>query len=101
MKKKERIPTPTIAEILNEDFLIPMELTPFRLAKELHVSTSTILDILHGKRGVSVEMSLRLSKFFGMSEKFWINLQNDLEIREKKEKLKSKLNAIQKYKKSA
>jgi len=101
MKKKDRIPTPTIAEILNEEFLIPMELTPYRLAKELHVSTSSILDILHGKRGISVEMSLRLSKFFGTSEKFWINLQNDLEIREKKEKLKSKLNAIQTYKKSA
>jgi addiction module HigA family antidote len=56
-----------------------MELTPYRLAKELHVSTSSILDILHGKRGISVEMSLRLSKFFGTSEKFWINLQNDLE----------------------
>jgi addiction module HigA family antidote len=73
MKKKDRIPTPTIAEILNEEFLIPMELTPYRLAKELHVSTSSILDILHGKRGISVEMSLRLSKFFGTSEKFWIN----------------------------
>ncbi len=101
MKTKDRIPTPTIAEILNEEFLIPLEITPYRLSKELHVSTSTILDILHGKRKVTIEMSLRLSKFFGMSEKFWINLQNDLELREKKEKLKTKLETIKTYKKSA
>lgn len=101
MKTKDRIPTPTIAEILNEEFLIPLEITPYRLSKELHVSTSTILDILHGKRKITIEMSLRLSKFFGMSEKFWINLQNDLELREKKEKIKTKLETIKTYKKSA
>ncbi len=86
---------PTVSQILREEFLDPLEITPYRLAKELHVSTSTILEILHNKRKVTVDMSLRLAKFFGMSDKFWINLQNDLEIRKQKEKLKLKLDSIQ------
>ncbi|TGM88708.1 HigA family addiction module antitoxin [Leptospira licerasiae] len=93
--KTKRIPTPTVSQILREEFLDPLEITPYRLAKELHVSTSTILEILHDKRKVTVDMSLRLAKFFGMSDKFWINLQNDLEIRKQKEKLKLKLDSIQ------
>ncbi len=99
--KTKRIPTPTIAEILREEFLEPFEITPYRLAKELHVSTSTILEILHDKRKVTVDMSLRLAKFFGMSDKFWINLQNDLEIRKQKEKLRDKLESIQTLRKTA
>ncbi len=99
--KNNRIPTPTAAEILKEEFLEPMQITPYKLSKELHVSTSTILDILHGKRKITVDMSLRLAKFFGMSEKFWINLQTDLDIREKKEKLKNKLDSIKTLKLSA
>ncbi|TGK08638.1 addiction module antidote protein, HigA family [Leptospira selangorensis] len=93
--KTKRIPTPTVSQILREEFLDPLEVTPYRLAKELHVSTSTVLEILHGKRKITVDMSLRLAKFFGMSDKFWINLQNDLEIRKQKEKLKLKLDSIQ------
>ncbi|PJZ23889.1 addiction module antidote protein, HigA family [Leptospira hartskeerlii] len=93
--KTKRIPTPTVSQILREEFLDPLEVTPYRLAKELHVSTSTVLEILHDKRKITVDMSLRLAKFFGMSDKFWINLQNDLEIRKQKEKLKLKLDNIQ------
>ena len=86
--KIHQIPTPSISIILKEEFLEPLCITPYRLAKELHVSTSTILDILHDKRKITVDMSLRLAKFFGMSDKFWINLQNDLEIRSQKEKFR-------------
>ncbi|MCB1144094.1 MAG: HigA family addiction module antidote protein [Leptospiraceae bacterium] len=99
--KNSRIPTPTIAEILKEEFLDPLQITPYKLSKELHVSTSTILDILHGKRKISIDMSLRLSKFFGMSETYWIHLQTDLEIREKKQKLKDQLNTIKPLKLTA
>jgi addiction module HigA family antidote len=99
--KSKRIPTPTIAEILRLEFLEPLDITPYRLAKELHVSTSTVLEILHDKRKVTVEMSLRLAKYFGMSDKFWINLQNDLEIRKQKERLKEKLESIQTLQKTA
>jgi len=99
--KEKKIPTPTISEILREEFLEPLEITPYRLSKELHVSTSTVLEILHGKRKISIDMSLRLARFFGMSEKFWINLQNDLEIREKRFALKRKLEIINPIRKSA
>lgn len=97
----KKIPTPTISEILKEEFLNPLEITAYKLSKDIHVSTSTILDILHGRRKISIEMSLRLSKYFGTSDKFWINIQTDLDIREQKEKLKKELNLVQKLKKIA
>ena len=91
---KEYIETPTIGEIIREEFLEPLDITPYRLSKELKVSTSTILDLLHNKRKITVEMALRLSKFFGNSYKFWLNLQNELEIREAKKKMGTELDKI-------
>ena len=79
---KGRIPTPKIGDILKEEFLAPLNVTAYRLAKDLNVSTSTILDIVHNKRKISVEMAVRLSRYFGNSSKFWLNLQNDIDIRE-------------------
>ena len=97
MKHSEKIPTPTVGEILKEEFLEPMNITAYRLAKEIHVSTTTILDIINGKRKVTIDTSLRLSKFFGNSEKFWINLQNDIDLRNQKEKLEEELKTIHQY----
>ena len=94
---KEYIETPTIGEIIREEFLEPLDITPYRLSKELKVSTSTILDLLHNKRKLSVEMSLRLSKFFGNSYKFWLNLQNELEIRETRNRMSKELDKIKSY----
>lgn len=94
---KNSIETPTIGEILREEFLEPLEITPYRLSKELKVSTSTILDILHDRRKITVEMALRLSKFFGNSYQFWLNLQNELDVREAKDKLEAVLETIQPY----
>ena len=94
---KEYIETPTIGEIIREEFLEPLDITPYRLSKELKVSTSTILDLLHNKRKITVEMALRLSKFFGNSYKFWLNLQNELEIREAKKKMGTELDKIHTY----
>lgn len=91
------IESPKIGEILREEFLEPLELTPYRLAKELRVSTSTVLDILHDRRKISIEMALRLSKFFGNSYQFWLNLQNELDIREARNKLETVLETIQPY----
>ena len=53
---------PTVGEILLEEFLTPLGITPYRLSKDLGVSTSSILDLVHGKRKVTVEMALRLAK---------------------------------------
>lgn len=94
---EDYIETPSIGEILREEFLEPFHITPYRLSKELNVSTSTVLDLLHGKRKLSVEMALRLSKYFGNSYKFWLNLQNELDIREAQKKMSKELEKIHSY----
>lgn len=91
------IETPSVGEILREEFLEPLEITPYRLSKELKVSTSSILDIIHDRRKISVEMALRLSKFFGNTHKFWLNLQNEIEIRETRKKIEKDLEQIHAY----
>ena len=90
----DRIPTPTVGEILLQEFLEPLDVTPYRLAKQLHVATSSILDIIHGRRRVSVDMALKLSRFFGTSERFWLNIQNEIDIRNRRDDLSKDLDAI-------
>ena len=91
------IETPKIGDILKDEFLDPLEVTAYRLAKGINVSTSSILDLIHNKRKISVEMALRLSKYFGNTSKFWLNLQNELDIRETKIKLSVELEKISLY----
>lgn len=69
-------------EILLEDFLKPMEISQYRLAKSLNVPPRRINEIVQGKRRITADTALRLSRFFGMSARFWMNLQShyDLEI---------------------
>lgn len=97
----EKFELPKIGDILVEEFLEPLEITPYRLAKDLGVSTSSILDLVHNKRKISVEMALRLSKYFGTSSKFWLNMQNELDLRETREKLENDLDKIPSYEKIA
>ena len=85
---------PTVGEILLEEYLTPLGITPYRLSKDLGVSTSSILDLVHGKRKVTVEMALRLAKYFGTSSRFWINMQNELDLREAQYKLADDLAKI-------
>ena len=75
------IETPTIGEILNEEFLIPLGLSAYKLAQEINVPTSRIQDILHNRRKITVDTSIRLGKYFGISERYFINLQNDIDAR--------------------
>ena len=79
-----RIKTPTISEILKEEFMVPYHLSAYRLAKAIGVPVSRIQDLLHGRRKITAETSIRLGKYFGVSEKFFLNLQNDIDIREAK-----------------
>ena len=67
-------------EILLEEFLEPLGISQYRLAKEIHVPPRRINEIIHGKRGVSPDTALRLSRFFGTSERFWLNLQTRYDI---------------------
>ena len=74
-----------------EEFLEPMELSQYRLAKDISVPARRINEIVHGKRGITADTALRLSRYFGTSERFWMNLQirHDLEV--EKERLKGRL----------
>ncbi|MFZ0456072.1 MAG: HigA family addiction module antitoxin [Ignavibacteriaceae bacterium] len=101
MAISNRIKTPTVGEILREEFLEPLDITAYRLAKEINVSTTTILDILNGHRKITVDTALRLSRFFDNSERFWLNLQNDIDLRNQREKLRSDLKKITPLKRSA
>jgi addiction module HigA family antidote len=71
-------------EILMEEFLEPMGISQYRLAKNISVAPRRINEIVHGKRSVTADTALRLGRFFGMSPQFWLNLQTryDLEVTE-------------------
>lgn len=67
-------------EILKEDFLDPLGITPYRLAKSIRVPVTRITRIVNGQTRISVDTAMRLSRFFGNSAQFWLNLQSDYEI---------------------
>ena len=75
-----QIPTPKISEILREEFMIPFNLSAYALAKAIYVPVSRIQDILNDHRKITVDTSIRLAKFFGVSDKYFLNLQNDIDI---------------------
>ena len=74
-------------EILLEEFLKPMGISQYRLAKDISVPARRINEIVHGKRAISADTALRLSRYFGMSEKFWLNLQTQYDIDVQKDKI--------------
>jgi len=81
-------------EILREEFLIPMGITPHKLSLDLHVSAPTVNEIVREKRGITPEMAVLLAKYFGTSEQFWLNLQDAFAIHKAKAHLSKKLQAI-------
>ena len=93
----EYIETPTMGEILNEEFLIPLGLSEYKVAQEIKVPTSRIQDILHNRRRITVDTSLRLAKFFGVSDGYFMALQNDIDIRNAKLELAPQLEEIKAY----
>lgn len=74
-------------EVLLEDFLGPMGLSQYRLAKGISVPPRRINEIVKGKRGVTADTALRLGRFFGMSERFWLNLQNRYDLEKERDRL--------------
>ena len=86
-------------EILNHEFLKPLEITAYRLSKDLKIPQTRISEIIKGNRRITADTALRLSKYFGNSAKFWLGLQDDFDIEEEKESKKSELNEIKHYKK--
>ena len=78
-------------EILLEEFLEPLAISQYRLAKDIGVPTRRINEIVHGKRAISANTALRLSRYFGMSERFWLNLQSRYDLEIEKDKLQGRL----------
>lgn len=78
-------------EILLEEFLIPMEISQYRLAQDINVPARRINEIVLGKRAITADTALRLSEYFSLSEKFWLNLQMRYNLEVEKDKLKDRL----------
>lgn len=88
---------PKIGEILKEEFMIPLDLSAYALAKNINVPTSRIQDILHDRRQITVDTSVRLGRFFGVSDRYFLNLQNDIDLRNAEEKSGKEYSRIQPY----
>lgn len=84
-------------EILNSEFLEPLEITAYRLSKDLRIPQTRISEIIKGNRRITADTALRLSKYFGNSAKFWLGLQNDFDIKEEKEKKEKELSEIKQH----
>jgi len=84
-------------EVLQEEFLIPLEITAYRLSKEISIPQTRISKILKGERRITADTALRLAKFFGNSAKFWLGLQDDYDIEDEKKHRQKDLNSIKQY----
>lgn len=90
----ETIPIPKMSEILMEEFMEPMGLSADRLAQELHVPVSRIQDILLNRSKITADISLRLARFFGVTDRFFLDIQNDIDVRELKNSMAEEIESI-------
>lgn len=84
-------------EILQEEFLVPLEITSYRLCKDLKIPQTRISEIIKGNRRITADTALRLSQYFGNSAKFWLGLQDDFDIDSATENKKQELESIKKF----
>ncbi|MBK9423585.1 MAG: HigA family addiction module antidote protein [Bacteroidetes bacterium] len=84
-------------EVLMEEFLIPLEISAYRLSKDIGIPQTRISEVLKGNRRVTADTALRLSQYFGNSPKFWLGLQDDFDIEEGLNIKQEELNAINRY----
>ena len=80
-------------EILLEEFLEPLGISQYRLAKDISVPARRINEIVHGKRSITADTALRLSRYFGLSDRFWLNLQARYDLELEKDKLQGRIEA--------
>ena len=90
----DRIAVPTAGEILAEEFMKPLGISSYRLAMDIRVPVSRIQDILHDRRKITADTSIRLAKYFGVSETFFLNIQNDIDLRNARAELATELEKI-------
>ena len=85
---------PHSGKLLKEEFLQPLGITPYRLAKDIRVPLTRISAILARRRAITADTGLRMDRYFGLSEGYWTGLPQDYELRQAKRQLHSVLNAI-------
>jgi antitoxin HigA-1 len=85
-------------EVLQEEFLIPMNISAYRLAKDIGIPQTRVSEIIKRKRRISADTAIRLSNYFGNSAKFWLGLQNDYDIEEELAKKQKEFDLIRNYK---
>lgn len=95
MTEEERLPNPHPGEILAEEFMRPMGLSQNRLARAIHVPPRRINQIVHGRRAITADTDLRLARYFGLSEGFFLGLQADYDLMETRRALGARLDAIE------
>ena len=83
-------------EILSEEFLIPMGISAYKLAKDTHIPQTRISQIIKGKRRITADTALRLSSYFGTTAKFWLDLQDDFDLEEERKDKEEILSIIRK-----
>ncbi len=88
---ERKLPPIHPGEILLEEFLEPMGISQYRLAKDISVPPRRINEIVQGKRTITPDTALRLSRYFGLSERFWLNLQTRYDLEVEKDKLADRL----------
>ena len=89
-----KIETPKMSEILKEEFMIPLGISAYRLVHDIDVPVSRIQDILHDRRKITADTSIRLGRYFGVSERYFLNLQVDIDIRNTKSIIKESIMRI-------
>lgn len=90
----EKIPSITPGEILVEEFLKPLNITAYRLAKDTNVPATRISQIIKGNRKITADTALRFSKYFGNSADFWLGIQDEYDLRKEKRKIANELEKI-------
>lgn len=91
------MPALTVGEFLTQEFLIPLHLSAYRLAKDIRVPVSRIQEILSGKRALSLDTSLRLAYYFGTSEDYFINVQQRVSLEAEKQRIRAELATLPTY----
>ena len=88
-------------EVLQEEFMRPLDITAYRLSKDLKIPQTRVSEILKGRRRISADIALRLSRYFGNSAKFWLGLQDDYDLEEELSKRKLEFQRIKKREEKA
>ncbi len=93
-KNKDRLPNIHPGEVLLEEFLKPYGISAYKLAQDTRVPQTRISEIIHGKRRITADTAIRLSKYFATSAEFWIGLQTDYDLEESRQEIESDIELI-------